>query len=113
MQTLQALATTLTAALALGNAKVLVAAIMTTNHRCRLKRLFAAFAQRFLEAHTQFKAHPHSRTALKRAQRAKAMVDLVRRRLDVTGARRPSDAELLSIAINRDLLRLVHSRKAA
>lgn len=43
-----------------------LAATLATNHRGKLKRTLDFFAHRFLEAHAQSKAHPHSRTMAKR-----------------------------------------------
>lgn len=110
---LKPLAATLVTALETGNAAELATAVLATNHRGKLKRLFGFFAHRFLEAHAQSKAQPHSRTLAKRAQRAKALIDLIRKRTAMLGVERPNDAALIQMAIDTDLPRLVHSRKAA
>jgi|JRYD01.1.fsa_nt_gb hypothetical protein len=110
---LKPLAATLVTALETGNAAELATAVLATNHRGKLLRLFGLFAHRFLEAHAQSKAHPHSRTMAKRAQRAKALLDLIRKRIAMLGVERPNDAALIQMAIDTDLPRLVHSRKAA
>lgn len=106
------LAATMAAAITYGNAAELICSLMLINHRGRLERLFQVFARRFLEAHAQAMAHPQSRTAAKRAQRAKAVVDVIRYRLAVIGQKRHSDKALMALAARTDLPRLVHSRKA-
>lgn len=111
--TLQPLASSLSLALETGNAVELATAVIATNHRGKLVRLFNVFAHRFLETHAQTKTNPRSRTALKQAQRAKALLDLIRRRIAILGVKRPDDAALIQMAIETDLPRLVHSRKAA
>ena len=51
------------AALSNGAPKPLVAAILTIQHRGRLKRLFSIFAARFLEAFAEGRRSPASRHA--------------------------------------------------
>ena len=101
------------AALSNGAPKPLVAAILTIQHRGRLKRLFSIFAARFLEAFAEGRRSPASRHAAKRMRRAKATVDLVRARLAAVGEARPNDALLVGWASEADLPRIVPLRKTA
>lgn len=101
------------AALSNGAPQPLVAAILTIQHRGRLKRLFRLFAARFLEAFAEWRRSPTSRHAAKRMRRAKATVDLVRARLAAVGDARPRDVLLLGWASEADLPRIVPLRQAA
>jgi hypothetical protein len=106
------LAKCLAAAFAAGNSPAIIAVVLVVHHRPRLKRLFWAFAVRFLEAYGDMRAHPANRTAGKRTERAKALLDLVRCRMAALGQRSPADAEILEWARESDLPRLVHRRAA-
>lgn len=103
----------ITAALSAGVPPSLVAAVITIQHRGRLKRLFRLFAARFLETVIEHRMCPASRYAAKRAFRAKAEVGLVRARLSALGRSRPSDQDMLDWAREADLPRIVPLRKAA
>lgn len=107
------LGTAISAALAAGVPPSLVAAVLTIQHRGRLKRLFRLFAARFLETAIERRMCPASRYAVKRAFRAKAEVDLVRARISALGGKRPSDQDMLDSAREADLPRIVPLRKAA
>lgn len=113
MNRITRLGAAITAALAAGVPPSLVAAILTIQHRGRLKRLFRLFAARFFETVTEHRMYPASRHAAKRAFRAKAEVDLVRARLSALGGSRPSDQDMLDWAREADLPRIVPLRKAA
>jgi hypothetical protein len=102
-----------TAALEAGVPAVLVAAILTIQHRGRLVRLFGCFAARFLDAFAEARLHPSSRHAVKRLHRAKAAVDLIRARHRALGQARPNDQCLLDWARDADIPRIVPLRRAA
>lgn len=107
------LGTAIAAALEAGVPAVLVAAILTIQHRGRLARLFGCFAARFLVAFTEARLHPSSRHAVKRLLRAKATLDIVRMRRRALGQTRPNDQSLLDWARDADLPRIVPLRRAA
>ncbi|NMG28431.1 hypothetical protein [Aromatoleum evansii] len=113
MQSTSRLGAAISAALAAGLPPSLVAAVLTIQHRGRLRRLFRLFAARFLESVVEVRISPASRHAATRRVRAKATVDLVRARLGALGQARPTDQDMLEWAREADLPRIVPLHRAA
>ena len=107
------LGTAMHAALAAGVPTHLIAAILTTQHKGRLDRLFSRFAEVFLGAFEETQKHPGSRQVLKVLQKRKAILDLIRVRKKALGKNKPTDAQLLTWAGETDAQRIVPMRKAA
>lgn len=73
---------------------LLVADVLTTNHRGRLSKLFMLAANRFLESHCMASANPSNKRMVAERMRDKLLLDLIRARLAVLGLRKLSPAKV-------------------
>ena len=89
-----------------------VCSILTISHRGRLARLFAAFAEQFLDKHALARVNPHSRQMASQEQRAKATLDLIRSQQSALGKEKPKDKLILKWAQDVDSIRIVQLRRA-
>ena len=100
-------------ALTLDLSAELLAHVVMTSHPKRLQELFRRSSERLLKAHQDVLQRPLSAAASKERLRSKVLLDLIRARSAVIGARKPAVEKLLLLMDVKALKNVVAIRKAA